>query len=439
MPQPYEGSEKVPNVFQGGLDQQAERALDDVTAQAEASAPVAQPAAEPAAQVQPAAEVQTPQQRVEPAAQAPQQPAFQPPAQSASAPQPPASAYQRPGYQQQAYQQQAYQPGAATSAPYAQPAAAAAPGYQQAYHVQPEVTEKKKSHGWIIAVVIIVCLFLLQLFAIKECSNSLSSMGGAYSPLPAGPAGDSVAIITLDGTIQYDGSACSPEGFKALLDEAADSDDIKAVVLRVNSGGGTATAGEEMATYLRQFEKPVVVSSASINASAAYEISAQADSIYVAKSTEIGAIGTAMQVQDLSGLFEMLGIGMEVITSADSKDSSYGFRPLTDEERAYYQRMIDQINEVFIQNVAEGRSMSVEDVRALATGLSFTGIDAVENGLADEVGTLEDAADKAAELAGISDYELYDLGLTSYDLSSLYSLFGYSQDDSQQALPLLKQ
>ena len=133
-----------------------------------------------------------------------------------------------------------------------------------------------------------------------------------------------------------------------------------------------------MADYVRGFSertgKPVVVSSASVNASAAYEISSQADYIYTAKTTAIGAIGTVMQVTDLSGLMEKLGISVDNVTSADSKDSSYGTRPLTEEERAYYQDQVDQINETFIQTVAEGRDMPVEDVRALATGLTFTGM-----------------------------------------------------------------
>ena len=98
----------------------------------------------------------------------------------------------------------------------------------------------------------------------------------------------------------------------------------------------------------------------------------------------------------------MLGITTEDITSSESKDSTYGTRALTDEERAYYQAQIDQINQTFIDNVAQGRNMSVDEVRTLATGLTFTGLDAVENGLPDEVGTQEDAVAKAASLAGCS-------------------------------------
>ena len=332
----------------------------------------------------------------------------------------------------------AAQPQAPAGAPgSSQPASA----YAAASHYQPAPAQKSKGgRGWIVAIVFIVLLFAFMAFCFKTCADSMSSLsdlGTSGGSSLSGLSGDAVAVLELDGTIQYDGSACSPEGLKKLLDEAQSNDYVKALVIRVNSGGGTATAGEEMAEYLRQFEKPVVVSSASINASAAYEISAQADYIYVAKSTEIGAIGTVMQVTDLSGLFEKLGIKMETIASADSKDSSYGYRPLTDDEREYYQNMIDQINDLFIENVAEGRHMDVEKVRKLATGLVFTGVDAVENGLADEVGTREDAIKKAAELAGISDYTTASLSFSTYDLSELAYLFGEDRSEAEELLELL--
>ena len=202
------------------------------------------------------------------------------------------------------------------------------------------------------------------------------------------------------------------------------------MVLRVDSGGGTATAGEEMAEYVKRFSKPVVVSSASMNCSAAYEISSQADLIYVNKTTDIGAIGTVMQVTDLSELLDKLGISVDNIASAESKDSSYGTRPLTDEERAYYQELIDVTNEVFVENVAEGRSMSLDAARALATGLPFTGEQAVENGLADEVGVFDDAIEAAAQLAGLgSDYNVITLTQSS-DLGSLMDLLSESDSDS---------
>ena len=358
-------------------------------------------------------------QTQQPQPQQPQQPAQQP------QPQQPAGSW--------APQNQTFAQVPGARAP--QPAYASTTQYQAV-----GAQQKKGGHGWIVAIVVVVCLCALMAFTVKTCTDSMSSLTNFSSSSTSSLAsltGDAVAVLELDGTIQYDGSACSPEGFKKLLDQAQKNEHVKALVIRVNSGGGTATAGEEMAEYLRQFDKPVVVSSASINASAAYEISAQADYIYVAKSTEIGAIGTAMEVTDLSGLLEKLGIRMETITSADSKDSSYGYRPLSDDERAYYQDMINQINEMFIENVAEGRHMDIEEVRKLATGLVFTGVDSVKNGLSDEIGTREDAIKKAAELAEITDYTTAELSFSSYDLGELAYLFGNDRSSTEELIELL--
>ena len=135
---------------------------------------------------------------------------------------------------------------------------------------------------------------------------------------------------------------------------------------------------------------------------------------------------------------DKLGINIENITSSESKDSSYGTRPLTDEERAYYQDMVDQINDTFIQNVAEGRGMDVDEVRALATGLTFTGMDAVENGLADEIGTKEDAVAKAAELAGISNYTVVSLDQGGDDLTMLLDLLSESDVSAKELTDALE-
>ena len=301
---------------------------------------------------------------------------------------------------------------------------------------------QKKSRAWIVALVAVVLVFVLIAMGMHSCTSLFtSSMGYSTSASDAVDAltQDAVAVITIDGTIQYDGTASSPEGLKSLLDEAEASPHIRAVVLRVDSGGGVATAGEETAEYLSAFSKPVVVSSASTNASAAYEISSQADYIFTAKSTSIGAIGTAIQITDTSELMDMLGINIQDITSAGSKDSTYGTRPLTDEERAYYQDMVDQINEVFIQNVAEGRGMDVEEVRALATGLTFTGMDAVENGLADEIGTKEDAIEKAADLAGMTSYAVIELDQDTDELSAMLDLLSENDVSSDAVAEALKE
>lgn len=336
----------------------------------------------------------------------------------------PAYTAQTQGFQQPYTQQQAY-----AQAAYAQQAYAAGVNAGAA-----SAPRKGGKAVWIVlGIILFVTVFVFTIGAMS-CSHMVSSISAPAQDYAAVTTGDSVGVIDMAGTIQYDGTSCSPEGLRELLNEAEENPDIKAVVLRVDSGGGTATAGEEMAAYVRDFSKPIVVSSASMNCSAAYEISSQADYIFVNETTAIGAIGTIMQSSDISGLLDKLGISVDNIASADSKDSSYGTRPLTEEERAYYQELVDTINEAFINAVAEGRDMTVEEVRELATGMQFAGTVAVENGLADEVGIYEDALEKAAELGGIESFDgTYDVvSLTSSpsDLSALMDLLGTSESSS---------
>lgn len=318
--------------------------------------------------------------------------------------------------------------------------------YVQPTYVYAQPAQRKGlSTGLIIGIAVIIALCIIIVSSMATCSsmvNGVVSSVGVDTQSDAGSHDSTpkVAVISLNGTIQYDGSECSPDGLRTLLKQAEGRDDIKAIVLRVNSGGGVATAGEEMSHYVKDFSKPVVVSAAATDASAAYEISSQADYIYTAKTTAIGSIGVLFQVTDLSGLYEKLGIKMENITSADSKDASSGTRPLTDSEREWYQKMVDQINDAFIDTVAEGRDMKADEVRKLANGLTYTGSDAVENGLADEVGYLSDAIRKASELAGFDE----SLKAMRFELSSgnridlLMDLLGESNNKDDAALKALE-
>ena len=316
---------------------------------------------------------------------------------------------------------------------YQQPYAQQSYGYypQPPVSPMPEQPQKKKRNPlWYAAAIALVLMVIFIGINMVTCTVAMMDPFASTDSYSTITTGDSVAVITLDGGIDYDGSECSPEGLRDLIYEAENNDDIKAIVLRVNSGGGSASAGEEMANYIKNCSKPVVVSSAAINASAAYEISSQADYIFVNKSTEIGAIGTVLQMSDISALLDKLGIKVENIASAESKDSSYGTRPLTDDEREYYQYLVETINSYFIEEVASGRNMTEDEVRALATGMIFTGTDAVQNGLADEVGTYDDALDKAAELGGIyGDYDIVPLYVEYYDLGSLLGLLGAESGD----------
>ena len=319
---------------------------------------------------------------------------------------------------------------------YTQPNAQYAYSYQQYPAYTPPIPAagtapaKKQHHpfAWLGGIALILFVIFTGV-SMVSCSTSLFDPDLMSVETGAITTGDTIAVINLDGTIGYDGSSNSPEGLRDLIHQAETNPDIKAIVLRVNSGGGSATAGEEMAQYIKDCSKPIVVSSAALNASAAYEISSQADYIYVNKSTEIGAIGTVLQLSDISKLLDMIGIKVENIASAESKDSSYGTRPLTDEEREYYQYLVDTLNEDFVATVAEGRDMDIKDVKALANGMIYAGTDSVENGLADEIGTYDDAIMKAAELGMTDDYDVVTLYVSNFDIDSLLGFLGADVND----------
>lgn len=268
------------------------------------------------------------------------------------------------------------------------------------------VAGKRPSIAWPVALVIAVALLSCAIVCTSiSCSSTVNGALGSMGFGTQEQVEDStpkIGVISIASSIAYDGTECSPTGLTKLLDKAESDDSIKGVILWVNSGGGTATAGEEMAAAVKQFEKPIVVVSGATNASAAYEISSQADQIFVGKTTAIGSIGVVLQVTDLSGLYDKLGIKIDNITSTDSKDATFGNRPLTEEEREWYQDMVNQISDDFIKTVAEGRDMTIDEVKELANGLTYTGTDAVENGLADSIGYLDDAIAYISEVAGYS-------------------------------------
>ena len=222
-----------------------------------------------------------------------------------------------------------------------------------------------------------------------------------------------VAVISLSGPVQMDssglffgGSVISPEFVRSQLKRAKDDTAVKAIVIQVESPGGSAAASQEILEEIEKVEKPIVVSFGDLAASGGYYISAKADKIVALPATLTGSIGVISEMPNLKGLFEKLGIKIEVFTSGKHKDMYAGLRELTPEEKVIMQEMTDQLYDQFIQVVAEGRNLSEEKVRELATGQLYTGVQAKELGLVDELGGLNTAIDLAASLAGIEKPEV---------------------------------
>jgi len=217
-----------------------------------------------------------------------------------------------------------------------------------------------------------------------------------------------VAVISLSGPIQsessgllFGGSVISPQLVRSQLERAKNDVAIKAIVLQVESPGGSVAACQEILNEIERVEKPIVVSFGDLAASGGYYISAKADKIVALPGTLTGSIGVISEIPNLKGLFQKLGIDMEVFIAGKHKDMYAGLRELTPEEKVIMQEMTDQLYDQFVQVVVEGRSLSEDKVRELATGQLYTGVQAKELGLVDELGGLNKAIDLAASLAGI--------------------------------------
>jgi protease-4 len=234
---------------------------------------------------------------------------------------------------------------------------------------------------------------------------ALISLAGFSYNARAGEEGN-IALIRLNGSIAESKQiellnvpGITPKLVQGYLKKARQDNDIKAVVLRIDSPGGSVAASQEIAEMVRQFEKPRVVSMGDMAASGGYYISVYADKIVANPGTATGSIGVITQVIHFEGLLEKMGLKVETIKSGRHKDM--GFRELTAEEHQILQDMCDEMYNEFVEAVAKGRNLDPDYVRQLATGQVYTGVQAVKLGLVDELGDLNHAIKLAADLAGV--------------------------------------
>lgn len=224
-----------------------------------------------------------------------------------------------------------------------------------------------------------------------------------------------IAVVYAEGQIGDGKSREGLVGGETLARQLAalkEDDEVKAVVLRVNSPGGSALASEVIwheAEALRQ-EKPLIVSMGNMAASGGYYISAPADMILASPMTETGSIGVfGLMLNGEQGLKNKLGISVDVVKTNPSADmgmtvfGAVGVRPLSQSEREYMQYGVEQVYKTFVGHVAEGRNLSVEAVDSIGGGHIWSGTDALGIGLIDGFGGLKEAISVAAERAGVSE------------------------------------
>lgn len=233
-------------------------------------------------------------------------------------------------------------------------------------------------------------------------------------------AGEKIAVVHIQGMIV----SSAPGGFGASgvaaadrivsdLKAARENPEIKAVILKLNTGGGTVVGSDEIGREVervRQSGKKVVAVMGEMAASGGYWISCKADKIVANPGTFTGSIGVIMELSNLQGLYDKLGIEMENFKTGPNKDMGSTYRELTPEQRKIFQGLVNDTYEDFVRVVAEGRKMDIAKVRQLADGRIYTGKQAKSLGLVDELGDFAAAVKITADLAGIKgEPELVDM------------------------------
>ncbi len=252
------------------------------------------------------------------------------------------------------------------------------------------------------------------------------------------PSHNRVAVIYAEGEIvEGEGlSEIAGDRFVHVIDKVRKDKNVKAVVLRVNSPGGSVAASMKIraALDLLQAEKPLVASYGDYAASGGYWISNGCQKIYADATTITGSIGVFSMIPELSKVAKKVGVGVETISSNKHSDMMSLMRPFDADELAYMQASVEDIYELFVKLVADSRELTVEQVDAIAQGRVWAATDALQIGLIDEIGTLEDAISYAAALADLTSSDQYSVSgypapLTFFE--QLMEQFGGSNSEQE--------
>ncbi len=278
-------------------------------------------------------------------------------------------------------------------------------------------------------------VYILLLFSFIAGIFTILSETRVSTPLIARAPASRIGVVRIYGEIYFPfsdtalGARSGPERIVNTLKRYREDDRIKAVILRINSPGGSIGAVQEIVKEINRVKeegKPVVASVADLGASGGYYIASAADRIVANEGSIIGSIGVIMASGDFSQLLDNLGIKIETIKSGAHKDAGSFHRPLTGAEKAYLQDMVDDAFNQFIVSVSTGRRMPEEEVKKFARGQIYTGRQAKELNLIDLLGDFDTARETAEKLAGIEDSSLVR-EKRHYDLTSLIRLFGSRQ------------
>jgi len=254
-----------------------------------------------------------------------------------------------------------------------------------------QTATKSRIHPLLIILGLSFILFVIFIFISFSVYFSNSTDGGRFS------LGKSSAI----GVIEVDGMIMDSKKVVSKLEKFEKNSAIKAVVIRLDSPGGSVAPSQEIYQAIKQFPKPVVASMGSVAASGAYYIACGAQKIYANPGTLTGSIGVIMEFVNMEDLYSWAKIKRYSVSSGKFKSTGAEYKDMTTEEKEIIQAMIDDVLEQFKQAVSDGRRMKMKDVAKYADGRIFSGNQAKDLKLVDELGTLTDAIMEAARLANI--------------------------------------
>lgn len=206
------------------------------------------------------------------------------------------------------------------------------------------------------------------------------------------------------GVVYVDGLIDDSEAITGWIRELEDDPSVKGVLVRINSPGGVVAPSQEIFQALRRLrdEKPVVASMGSMAASGGYYVAAAASRIVANSGTLTGSIGVKLEMLNYKDLAKKLGVGQTELTSGEYKGAGSPFRDMTKPERAYLERLVMDMHDQFVSDVAEAREMDKARVEAIADGRAFTGRQALDLGLVDDLGGYDDAMDVLKDMCKIT-------------------------------------
>ncbi len=315
---------------------------------------------------------------------------------------------------------------------------------------------KKQTNGLIVAAVIFVIVGVISVISnalsskvsknsgatdIEAMMESLYGTGNqALMDMPT--TEDFIAVVPIEGTIQASTSESSLYGttetynhdmLMEYVNLLIENDSNKGIILRLNTPGGTVYEADELYLKLMEYKektgRPIWAYMESQCCSGGVYLAAAAGEQYANRITTTGSIGVIMSTYDMSGLYEKLGIKEVNIVSSKNKDMGTAAKPMTSEQKAIYQSFVDEYYNRFVEIVATGRNMSVDEVKALADGRIYTATQAVENGLIDGIKSSEEFDAYVKEQSGVDKF--YKPASTPNPWSELFGMVSETKEKSE--------